>query len=87
MPQKRNPVALEHIRAIGSKALGQTLGVFTSIHNTPFGDINDVEDDLQPLIYSAVRDANRAVASICGNSWNRRHSNSKLSKNAPEKIS
>jgi argininosuccinate lyase len=62
MPQKRNPVALEHIRAIGSKALGQTLGVFTSVHNTPFGDINDVEDDLQPLIYSAMNDANRAVS-------------------------
>ena len=62
MPQKRNPVALEHIRAIGSKALGQTLGVLTAVHNTPFGDINDVEDDLQPLIYSAMRDADRAVA-------------------------
>jgi argininosuccinate lyase len=62
MPQKRNPVALEHIRAIGSKALGQTLGVVTAVHNTPFGDINDVEDDLQPLIYSAMRDADRTVA-------------------------
>ncbi|MBP6002929.1 MAG: argininosuccinate lyase [Pyrinomonadaceae bacterium] len=62
MPQKRNPVALEHIRAIGSKALGQCLGVMTSVHNTPFGDINDVEDDLQPLIYSGIRDANRAVS-------------------------
>lgn len=61
MPQKRNPVALEHVRALGSKALGQTLGVFTSIHNTPFGDINDVEDDLQPLILNAMRDADRAV--------------------------
>lgn len=62
MPQKRNPVALEHIRAIGSKALGQSLGVITAVHNTPFGDINDVEDDLQPLIYSAMRDADRAVS-------------------------
>lgn len=62
MPQKRNPVAIEHIRAIGSKALGQTLGVLTSVHNTPFGDINDVEDDLQPLIYNAMRDANRSVS-------------------------
>ena len=62
MPQKRNPVALEHIRAIGSKALGQSLGVMTAVHNTPFGDINDVEDDLQPMIYSAMRDANRAVS-------------------------
>ncbi|MFN6963182.1 MAG: argininosuccinate lyase [Pyrinomonadaceae bacterium] len=66
MPQKRNPVALEHIRAIGSKALGQTLGVFTAVHNTPFGDINDVEDDLQPLIYSSLRDANRAVSLFVG---------------------
>jgi argininosuccinate lyase len=62
MPQKRNPVALEHIRAIASKALGQTLGVFTSVHNTPFGDINDSEDDIQPLIYNALRDATRSVS-------------------------
>ena len=66
MPQKRNPVALEHIRAIGSKSLGQCLGVLTSIHNTPFGDINDVEDDLQPLIYNALRDATRATALFAG---------------------
>jgi argininosuccinate lyase len=38
----------------------------TSVHNTPFGDINDVEDDLQPLIYNALRDANRAVALFAG---------------------
>ncbi len=62
MPQKRNPVAVEHVRAIASKALGQTLGVLTSVHNTPFGDINDVEDDLQPLIFNATRDAVRAVS-------------------------
>jgi argininosuccinate lyase len=66
MPQKRNPVAIEHIRAIASKALGQSLGVITSVHNTPFGDINDVEDDLQPLIYNAIRDATRAVALFAG---------------------
>ena len=62
MPQKRNPVAVEHVRAIASKALGQMLGVLTAVHNTPFGDINDVEDDLQPLIFAAIRDASRAVA-------------------------
>lgn len=66
MPQKRNPVALEHIRALASKALGQSMGVITSIHNTPFGDINDVEDDLQPLIYNAMRDATRATALFAG---------------------
>jgi argininosuccinate lyase len=60
MPQKRNPVALEHARALGSKALGQALGIFAAIHNTPFGDIVDTEDDLQPLVFSALKDATRA---------------------------
>jgi argininosuccinate lyase len=61
MPQKRNPVALEHGRAIGSKALGQTQAIMTAIHNTPFGDIVDTEDDLQPLVFSMFRDATRTV--------------------------
>src|SRR5205823_9924511 len=61
MPQKRNPVAVEHARAIGSKALGQALAIVTAVHNTPFGDIVDTEDDLQPLVFSMFRDATRAV--------------------------
>jgi argininosuccinate lyase len=61
MPQKRNPVALEHARALGSKALGQAVAVLLTVHNTPFGDIVDTEDDLQPLVFSMFADANRAV--------------------------
>jgi len=61
MPQKRNPVAIEHARAIGSKALGQSQAILTAVHNTPFGDIVDTEDDLQPLVFSMFRDATRAV--------------------------
>jgi argininosuccinate lyase len=61
MPQKRNPVALEHARGISSKALGQAQAIVTSVHNTPFGDIVDTEDDLQPLVFSMFRDATRAV--------------------------
>lgn len=62
MPQKRNPVALEHVRALASKALGQSQAVLTVIHNTPFGDTNDVEDDLQPLVANCLRDATRSAA-------------------------
>src|SRR3954470_3664917 len=61
MPQKRNPVALEHARAIGSKALGQAQAIVLTAHNTPFGDIVDTEDDLQPLVFAMFRDATRTV--------------------------
>ncbi|HEX3645081.1 MAG TPA: argininosuccinate lyase [Vicinamibacterales bacterium] len=64
MPQKRNPVALEHARAIGSKALGQAQAIVLAVHNTPFGDIVDTEDDLQPLVFAMFRDATRTVRMV-----------------------
>jgi argininosuccinate lyase len=64
MPQKRNPVALEHARGIGSQAVGQAQAIVTAVHNTPFGDIVDTEDDLQPLVASMFRDATRMVTIV-----------------------
>ena len=66
MPQKRNPVALEHARILASRAFGEAQGVFTCVHNTPFGDINDSEDDLQPLVQSAFDDARRCLRLLAG---------------------
>ncbi|HWE48966.1 MAG TPA: lyase family protein, partial [Bryobacteraceae bacterium] len=66
MPQKRNPVALEHTRILASRALGEAQAVLTCAHNTPFGDINDSEDDLQPLIFAAFGDAVRALRLYAG---------------------
>ena len=64
MPQKRNPVALEHSRAIASKALAQATAIVMTVHNTPFGDVVDTEDDLQPLVTKALTDAARAVSLV-----------------------
>ena len=64
MPQKRNPVALEHARALASKALAQAAAIPIVVHNTPFGDIVDTEDDLQPLLATMFRDAVRAVSLV-----------------------
>ena len=61
MPQKRNPVALEHARALSSRALGEAMGILVAVHNTPFGDIVDTEDDLQPLVERMFHDATRAA--------------------------
>ena len=66
MPQKRNPVPFEHVRVLASKALAQAQGIFTCLHNTPFGDINDAEDDLQPLVFAATGDAIRAIGLFAG---------------------
>jgi argininosuccinate lyase len=64
MPQKRNPVALEHARALASKAFGQAGAIMTVVHNTPFGDIVDTEDDLQPLVFATFDAASRAVGLV-----------------------
>ncbi|GAA3408442.1 argininosuccinate lyase [Paenibacillus hodogayensis] len=54
MPQKRNPVSLEHMRALLSSCVGNTNTVLTMIHNTPFGDIVDTEDDMQPYMWRSL---------------------------------
>jgi len=66
MPQKRNPVALEHVRILASRALGEAQAVLTCAHNTPFGDVNDSEDDLQPLVFTMFADARRALRLLAG---------------------
>ncbi len=61
MPQKRNPVALEHLRAVLSRLMGRASAVFPLAHNVPLGDINDVGDDLQPLLEEAIVETRRAL--------------------------
>jgi argininosuccinate lyase len=66
MPQKRNPVPLEHVRVLASRALFEAQSVVGTLHNTPFADMNDAEDDLQPLAYTAFDDAERSVRLLDG---------------------
>lgn len=47
MPQKRNPVALEHARTRFSRSLGASQMIVFSSHNIPFGDLNDFGPDIQ----------------------------------------
>jgi argininosuccinate lyase len=61
MPQKRNPVSIEHSRSIASSAYGDALAAMNMVHNTPFGDIVDTEDDLQPHLYRSFGNANRVM--------------------------
>jgi len=66
MPQKRNPVPLEHVRILASRALTQSQAILGCVHNTPFADMNDAEDELQPLVYTAFEDAERSTRLLTG---------------------
>ncbi|SDN11790.1 argininosuccinate lyase [Fictibacillus solisalsi] len=61
MPQKRNPVSIEHSRSLASSAAAEAMTAIHMIHNTPFGDIVDTEDDLQPHLYRSYEKASRVL--------------------------
>jgi len=69
MPQKRNPVSLEHSRALLGYAAGRAQTVLQMLHNTPFGDIVDTEDEMQPNLWTALatlQDVFRLMANVLG---------------------
>ena len=57
MPQKRNPVVLEHLRARLSRLLGQTQTIIIQCHNIPYGDTQDIEDEIEPTVFGAIANA------------------------------
>jgi len=57
MPQKRNPVVLEHLRARISRMLAQAQGITLQCHNIPFGDTQDIEDEIIPLLFGSLETA------------------------------
>ncbi len=54
MPQKRNPSSLEHCRPMVGRAITEAKAAFDILYNTPYGDIVDSEEELQPHIYNSI---------------------------------
>jgi argininosuccinate lyase len=54
MPQKRNPVVLEHARTRASRAAGAAQQLAFLAHNVPFGDLNDTGTDAQEPLHGAL---------------------------------
>ena len=61
MPQKRNPVPIEHMRHLASAAAARCDAVVNTMHNTPFTDMNDSEGEVQQSGYGAFDHANRVI--------------------------
>ncbi|BAS26168.1 argininosuccinate lyase [Limnochorda pilosa] len=54
MPNKRNPVVLEHIRSRLGRVPALVQQAYALHANVPFGDINDTAENLQPVWHQAV---------------------------------
>jgi argininosuccinate lyase len=61
MPQKRNPVPIEHMRHLSSQTMGRARTVLDVMHNTPFTDMNDSEGETQQMGYEAFTSAGRVL--------------------------
>ncbi len=66
MPQKRNPVAVEHLRLLCSLAAGRAGATIDVLHNTPFTDVNDAEGEVQVAGYAAFEAGGRALRLLAG---------------------
>ncbi|ASJ75488.1 argininosuccinate lyase [Granulosicoccus antarcticus] len=61
MPQKRNPVPIEHMRHLSSLTAGRCDMIVNTMHNTPFTDMNDSEGEVQSAGYAAFDSGTRVV--------------------------
>lgn len=61
MPQKRNPVPIEHLRHLASQTFGRARAMIDVMHNTPFTDMNDSEGETQSMGYEAFASAGRVL--------------------------
>ncbi|MEM1066691.1 MAG: argininosuccinate lyase, partial [Pseudomonadota bacterium] len=61
MPQKRNPVPIEHLRHLASVTAGRCDMVIGTMHNTPFTDMNDSEGEVQQAGYAAFDSGGRVL--------------------------
>ncbi|MFN3251807.1 argininosuccinate lyase [Roseibium album] len=61
MPQKRNPVPIEHMRLLASLSAGRCDTIVNTMHNTPFTDMNDSEGEVQRSGYEAFASGGRML--------------------------
>lgn len=61
MPQKRNPVPIEHLRHLASQTFGRARAMLDIMHNTPFTDMNDSEGESQGFGYGAFDSGARVL--------------------------
>lgn len=57
MPQKKNAYPFEYVRARAARSVSDMSGVYMVLHNTTFGDIKDVEEEMVPPVLRGLDEA------------------------------
>jgi argininosuccinate lyase len=61
MPQKRNPVPIEHLRHLASQTMARARMMRDIVHNTPFTDMNDAEGETHEAGYQTFATGERVL--------------------------
>ncbi|MCV0426975.1 MAG: argininosuccinate lyase [Roseibium sp.] len=61
MPQKRNPVPIEHMRHLAAVTASRCDAMIDTMRNTPFTDMNDSEGEVQQAGYAAFDSGSRVL--------------------------
>ena len=61
MPQKRNPVPIEHLRHLASQTMSRARIYRDTVHNTPFTDMNDAEGETNEAGYQTFASGERVL--------------------------
>jgi len=62
MPQKKNPITLEHIKAKSSHLLGAYVSVFSTLKGIPFGHCRDVGGESYRMFWNATAELEAILA-------------------------
>lgn len=66
MPQKKNAYPFEYVRARAAHAVGDMAAAFAALHNTNFGDIKDVEEEMVPPTFRSCEEVATSLELLAG---------------------
>lgn len=66
MPQKKNAYPFEYVRARAAHAVGDMVAAFGALHNTNFGDIKDVEEEMVPPTLRSCAEVTTSLELLTG---------------------
>ena len=84
MPQKKNAYPFEYARARGAHSVGHMTAAFTTLHNTNYQDLKDVEEEIVPPAFRSLDEACQMLRLLSGTVESMRYHREVMRKRAEE---